>query len=308
MSNINCGIDQAERLRKLVSDLRERSQEIIRKNSSKVMCGTRLIAVTSGKGGAGKTSFTANLAIELKKIGYKVAIIDGDLGLANVEVMFGIIPRFSLYEFIQMDLPLTEIINEGPLGVKFISGGNGITEMANLSREKFQKIVNSLAGLDNYADFILLDTGAGISNNVLNFVLAAKEVIILTNPEPTSITDSYAVLKAIKSYNHSCDIKIVANKVRNASEGQEIMDKLGTAASRFLNMEVNNLGYIMYDHSVSEAVRLQQPFVLSFPRCDASRNVKEIAQRLAENRDNNQSAEGLKSFLGRIYDFLNGGH
>jgi len=302
LAELNSRVDQAERLRRIVSDLKQRSDEIIRENSQKMNHSARLIAVTSGKGGVGKTSVTANLAIELSRLGNKVIIIDGDLGLANIEVMMGIVPKYSLYEMIRLDISLSEVITEGPNGVKFISGGSGIMEMASLDRQKFQRIINSLSALDRYADFILIDTGAGISQNVTNFLVAADEVILVTNPEPTSITDSYAILKFLDSQNPQCDVKVVVNMVEGLSEANEIIRRLNAAAERFLNIKVKNLGYIVEDNNVSKGIKIQSPFVLSSPRCDAAKNIKDIADRLVANKENAYgTTEGVKSFLARLY-------
>lgn len=301
MAEMNLGVDQADRLRKIVNDLKERSDEIIKGTSAKTNSSARLIAVTSGKGGVGKTSFTANLAIELSRLGHNVIIIDGDLGLANIEVMLGIVPRYSLYEMIRYDVPLSEVLTEGPSGIKFISGGTGIMEMASLDRQRFQKILSSLSALDRYADFILIDTGAGISQNVINFLLAAHEIILVTNPEPTSITDSYAILKIVNNQNKKCDIKIVVNMVESASEADEILKRLSRAAERFLNVKIKNLGYIVEDQYVSRGIKLQKPFVLSYPKCNAAKNLQDIARRLAENEENVNNSEGVKSFLTRLY-------
>lgn len=300
MTSVSYGEDQADRLRKIVNDLKEQQPG----ETGKANYGSRLIAITSGKGGVGKTSFTVNLAIQLKKMGNRVLIIDGDLGLANIEVMLGMVPKSSLYDYINSDIPLSKIINLGPMGIEFISGGTGIIEMANMDRSKFNKIYEIMSKFDNDVDYILIDTGAGISKKVTNFMLTVKEIILVTNPEPTSITDAYAMLKILKNNNQNCDIKLVVNRVQNPSEAEEILDKIGSAANKFLNVKVKNLGYIFDDRNVSRAVKLQEPFVLRYPGCKASKNIESIAERLALNSEYEEYAYGMTSFLNRLHNLL----
>ncbi len=305
MTNLRFGEDQADKLREIVNNLNEKPGDAAEPEIEKETVATRLIAVTSGKGGVGKTSFTVNLAIWLKKLGNRVLIIDGDLGLANIEVLLGVVPKSSLNDYLNSDIPLSQIINLGPAGIQFISGGSGITGLANLDRGKFKKIIEIMSKFDSYVDYILVDTGAGISRKVTNFMLAVKEVILVTNPEPTSITDAYAMLKVMKTNNHRCDVKLVVNRVQDAAEAQEIMDKIGSVARKFLDIEVNNLGYILDDRHVSRAVKLQEPFVLRFPGCKAAKNIEDIAERLALNGEFGESgSDGVRNFLNRLYGLL----
>lgn len=293
--------DQADRLRKIVSGLREKSDSIIDQAAKKINKKARLIAVTSGKGGVGKTSLTVNMAIQLSRSGYRVIVIDGDLGLANVEVMMGIVPKYSMYEFINSNLHLSDIIADGPSGIKFISGGTGIVEMARLEKKKFDKILFTMSALDNYADFILVDTGAGISNSVTSFVLAANEVILITNAEPTSITDAYAILKIISLHNEDCKVRVIANMVDNSKEAEDIFTRINTAAKRFLKKDIINLGYLQRDAAVSKAIKLQIPFAVSFPKSTAAKGIEEIVKRIIADTEFRQDPEGVKRFLSKIY-------
>ncbi len=293
--------DQAEKLRRIVRGLREKSEIIIDRSAKKSEKKARLIAVTSGKGGVGKTSITINIAIQLVKCGYKVVIIDGDLGLANVEVMLGIVPKYSMYDIINSGLGLTDAMTDGPMGIKFLSGGTGIMEMAYLSRQNLDRLLSILSPLDSYADFILVDTGAGISRNVIEFVLAAREVIIVTNSEPTSITDSYAILKIISLNNKDCEVKLITNFADSPEEAEDTFKLINVAANKFINTEIKNLGFLKRDPSVSRAIKLQVPFSIGFPKSDATRNVERIAQRIADNMDYKQKSEGLRGFISRLY-------
>ena len=179
-------MDQASQLRNIIKMNQERPRPL-----------ARVITVTSGKGGVGKSNTSINLAIQLKKLGQRVVILDADFGLANIEIMFGAVPQFNLSDLIYKGKDITEIITWGPGGIGFISGGSGIAGLSNLNREYLAYIIRNLAKLDSIADVIIVDTGAGISDAVLEFLVASSEVLLVTTPEPTSITDSYSLLKAL---------------------------------------------------------------------------------------------------------------
>src|SRR5690554_2929806 len=304
MAKTSPASDQADKLRKIVRSLREKSGSIMDRAVQKSINRARLIAVTSGKGGVGKTSITVNLAIQLCRSGHRVVIIDGDLGLANVEVILGMVPRYSMYDLLNSKLDLSDVLIEGPAGIKFISGGTGIVELANLGRQEFDRILCSMAALDNYADFILVDTGAGISSGVTGFLLAAREVILVTTPEPTSITDAYAVLKVISQNNANCSVRLILNMVEGPREAEDVLGRLNTAAERFLGTGIKSLGYLVRDPAVGRATRMQTPFMVAFPNCAAARGIGRIAGRILDNTEYHMESEGVKDFLTRIYRSL----
>ena len=171
----------------------------------------------------------------------------------------GIVPKYSMYDLVNSDVSLSDILTDGPLGIKFISGATGIVEMANLDRQRFERILWTMSALDSYADFILIDTGAGISSGVTDFVLAAREVILVVSPDPTSITDAYAVLKIIRTQNSGCSVKMIANMVESPQEAEDILERLNTAADKFLGTKIKSLGFLK-DPAVSRAIRMQTPF------------------------------------------------
>ena len=218
-------MDQAENLRNMIR----------RQNQSNII-NARVIAVTSGKGGVGKSNLSVNLALELTRMGKKVIILDADFGLANVEVMFGIIPEYNLSDIMFKGKEIKDIVTEGPEGVGFISGGSGIANLVNLDQDQIKRLVGKLTDLEELAD-IIIDTGAGISPSVMEFLLASPETIVVTTPEPTSVTDSYALLKALsmnEGYNKDeCTIKIVANRVESENEGRNLYEKLNAVVSRY---------------------------------------------------------------------------
>ncbi len=288
-------IDQAARLRDRI-----RERELEEANAIEPF-RSRVIAITSGKGGVGKTNFAVNLAILLSKQSKRVFIIDADFGLSNIEVLFGILPKHNFSDVLQGNKSIEEIITNGPMGVKFISGGSGLTELANISDRQMSLIIGNMGYLDRYADIILIDTGAGISKSVTNFIKAAGETIIVTTPEPTSITDAYTVIKTIKE---ECKviphIQIIVNRVESMEEGIDVYDKLNRVSQRYLDLKLACLGVIPYDYNLVKAVKLQQPVSLSFPNTDATKAMSIIASKLTDNVEAVNGQGGFKSFIKRL--------
>ena len=240
-------MDQAERLR-----------NIIKANAvSESRPLARVIAVTSGKGGVGKSNTSINLAVQFRKMGKRVIILDADFGLANIEIMFGTVPEHNLCDLIYQGKNIKEVITWGPMDVGFISGGSGIAELSNLSKDHLAFIIRNLSELDSIADIIIVDTGAGISDAVLEFLVASEEVLLVTTPEPTSITDSYSLLKSLDRHpsfsGAGTKVKLVANKVDNHNQGQILYDKLNAVVSRYLELPLSYLGAVPQDSQLSKA-------------------------------------------------------
>lgn len=267
-------MDQADKLREKVELLKEQAPS------------SRVITVTSGKGGVGKTSLSVNLALQLCKEGKKVVILDADFGLANVEIMLGIRPQYNLADLIFNNKSIEEIITEGPMGVGFISGGSGVQDLVNLDKEKLKKLIAKLVKLDSLYDVIIIDTGAGIADSVIEFVLSSPEVLIVVTPEPTSITDAYSLLKAVnrkKEFKREQKaIKVVANRVDTAEEGQEIYDKIKVVVSKFLNIELEYLGYIPLDKQMVTAVLEQKPISIYNSESESSLRIRNICGKLLD--------------------------
>jgi flagellar biosynthesis protein FlhG len=261
-------VDQADRLRELI------------KNNNPDTSPARVIAITSGKGGVGKTNLAVNLGISLIKLGSRVLLVDADLGLANVDVMLGVIPKFNLGQVLAGQKSIDEIITGGPLGLKIIAGGSGDYKMANLSERSLEFCLQQLSDIEKNTDIMLIDTGAGISRNVLKFVLAAEEVIIVTTPEPTAITDAYGIIKVVASANRNTPIWVVVNMTHDENEGKQVMERLAAVSKRFLDIELCHIGSIPIDPNVPRAVKEQQPFVISRPRSAAAQTVMEIAENI----------------------------
>ncbi|TCO79928.1 MinD/ParA family protein [Marinisporobacter balticus] len=297
--------DQAKKLREIIHNIKKQNKEAHSPTFSKNTAdtdSTRVITITSGKGGVGKSNFTINLGLSLNKLGYKVTILDADLGLANIDIILGVIPKYSLAHVIRKEKSLEEIMVEGPGGIKLISGGSGLKELANLTEEQITNLIVNLKLLGKSTDFILIDTGAGINNSVLSFVDAASEIILVTTPEPTSITDAYAVLKNIVLNDKEKIIRVLINRVENNEEGLEVFNKLNTASQRFLNVSLQRLGYLYDDILVSRAVKRQTPFLLVYPNSLVSKGVETIASRLV-NETNSEVFEvsGLKKFIHKFF-------
>ncbi len=267
-------MDQAEQLRKLVKQGGSQSKNL-----------ARVITVTSGKGGVGKSSISVNLAIELARMGKRVLIMDVDFGLANIEVMLGIRPEYNLADMMFRGKSLADIVIKGPEGIGFISGGSGIHELTRLTREQIVNLTMRLVELDEMADIVIIDTGAGIADAVLEFVSASTEVLLVATPEPTSITDAYALLKTLyRKSEFSAEntrIKMIANRVTAQNEGRELFEKINVVVTRFLKFGMDYLGDIPQDEQVSKAIIRQKPVVLSAPESGAGRALKKLATRLA---------------------------
>lgn len=271
-------MDQAEGLRNIIKKKdTQRARQPVGQTA-------RVITVTSGKGGVGKSSISVNLAIALSQRGRRVVVLDADFGLANVEIMLGIHPEYNLTDLMFHGRSITDIITYGPENVGFISGGSGIEEMANLTREQVFHLIHKLGELDRLADVIIVDTGAGIGNTVLEFVAASSEVLLVTTPEPTSITDAYALLKSLNrcsSYSSGQTVvKMIANQVRDSQDANELFKKIGVVVNKFLDIKIEYLGGVPYDPNMSRAVIRQEPIVLSAPRSVTARALNGLADKL----------------------------
>ena len=285
-------MDQAEHLR-----------NIIKANHTPVRPLARVITVTSGKGGVGKSNTSINLALQFRKMGQRVIILDADFGLANIEIMFGTVPKHNLCDLIYQGKNIKDIITWGAGDVGFISGGSGIVGMSNLSKEYLTYIIQNLAQLDAIADVIIIDTGAGISDAVLEFLVASGEIILVTTPEPTSITDSYSLLKALNRHPRfsaeASQIKVLANRVNRVSEGEILFKKLEVVVNRYLKLPISYLGAVPWDTQLSDAVMQQKPVSLSNPNAKSSLAYEGIAARLmGEERPTKK--RGMAAFFSQI--------
>ena len=267
---------------------------------------TKFIMISSSKGGVGKSNTAINLAIQFRKMGQRVIILDADFGLANIEIMFGAVPKHNLCDLIYQGKNIKEIITWGPMEVGFISGGSGIVGMSNLSKDYLNYIIQNLTELDAIADVIIVDTGAGISDAVLEFLVASGEILLVTTPEPTSITDSYSLLKALVRHprfsQETSQVKMIANKVDKEEDGQALYEKLNAVVSRYLKLPFAYLGPVPQDNQLSKAVMQQVPVSMQNPTAKSSQAYESIAAKLM-NKEETVRKRGMAAFFSHI---LNG--
>lgn len=285
-------MDQAQNLRNII------------KKENTIRPLSRAITITSGKGGVGKSSLAINLAISMSRMGKKVVILDADFGLANVEVMLGIRPNYNLSDLMFKGKSLSDIITTGPENVGFISCGSGIRELTNLTKEQVRNLSMKLEQLDREADVVIVDTGAGISDNVLEFVLSSAEVLLVATPEPTSITDAYALLKTLdrrpEFTRESCKIKLIANRVDGEKSGRELYEKLSVVADKFLNISLEYIGSIPNDNNIGKSVMRQTPISLAYPNSAAAKAIREVAIRIL-NREISEIEKTEKWGITKIF-------
>ena len=289
-------MDQANRLRDIVKS-REQQHEPV---------NSRVIIITSGKGGVGKTNIALNLAISLRKLDKRVVVIDADLGLSNIEVLSGVIPRYNFGDVVSSKIQLEAALTDGPLGIKFLSGGAGLTALANLTEKQIAVVVNNFGALDEISDIILIDTGAGISRNVISFVKASSEIVLVITPEPTSIADAYAIIKSLKRADIITPIlKLVVNMTQTYSEGLDIFEKLNKVTGQFLGVKLECLGVIPFDYSIPRAVKRQEPFCLCYPHSDSTKSIENISLKLLNMEPKyRQNAYGIATFMNRLVNNL----
>jgi flagellar biosynthesis protein FlhG len=265
-------LDQASELRRMMAPARPSALSATR---------TRVLAVASGKGGVGKTNLTINLAIALARDGKRVVVLDGDLGLANVDVLLGLVPRWTLQHVVSGERSLEEVICRAPGDFWVIPGGSGLEELASLSEERRRVLVESLAALDGQFDVLIIDVAAGVSDEVSSFLHAAPEILVVTTPEPTAITDAYAVVKLASQGGADTTFHLIVNQTDDGGEGSQVGRKIRAVARQFLGVELNMLGHVPSDMAVAKAVRGQVPLLVAYPHALASRRITEAARRLA---------------------------
>lgn len=264
-------MDQAASLRRLMME-----KEQINKSKPKV------ITITSGKGGVGKSNFIVNLGITLQKQGKRVLILDADIGMGNDDVLMGVFPRFNIFDVIHNGREINEIIVSGYEGISLLSGGSGLNKIEDLSEDERKIFLQKIEAIEDY-DFILIDTGAGINKSVLAFIYCSDEVILITTPEPTSLTDGYALLKAVKYFDIDVKINVVVNKIYSKKEGILTYTKFKSAVDKFLKIDIDYLGSIMEDRKLVLAVKEQIPFVIKYKNCEATKGINEIASKIIKN-------------------------
>jgi len=240
----------------------------------------KVIAITSGKGGAGKSNLSVNLGIALAQAGRRVAILDADMGLANVDILLGIYPKFNLSHVLTGEKTLPEIMQEGPFGLKVIPGASGIQKMAELSVTEQAAMIHAFSELDQDLDVLIVDTAAGISAGVVNFTRACQEIIVVVCDEPTSLTDAYAFIKLLNRDYKLSNFHVITNMVKTAQQGQALFQKLTKVTDHYLDVTLRYIGAVPHDTNLGKAVQKQSPVIVSFPETKASIAIKEIAGKI----------------------------
>ncbi|NLM20977.1 MAG: MinD/ParA family protein [Peptococcaceae bacterium] len=284
--------DQVTKLRRLV---REKDKVKVKLNNM------RVIAVSSGKGGVGKTNLVVNLALALAEHKYKIIILDGDLGLANVDVAFGVIPDYNIRHLITGQKKIEDILYPVARGVTIFPGASGISELANLDRGQLENVLVNMGRLENMADILLIDTGAGLGHTVLNFISASDDVIVVLTPEPPAMTDAYGLIKAIKNMQTKVNVNVVVNMVENELEAQQTYERLEQAVKRFLGLPINLLGWIYKDPLVNRSVLNQKPVGFTNSRSPAYKCIQGIASNIMRNYLQTPAVnKGIRGFISSL--------
>ena len=251
----------------------------------------RYIAITGGKGGVGKSNLSVNLALELGALGRQIALLDGDFGLANADLLCGVTPKFHLGHVIKGLKELDEIIVKVSENVSLIPSGSGFEDLANLSLATHSYLFAKLYEMEQELDFMLIDTAAGIAESVAGVVISAEEIIVVVTPEPTSIVDAYATIKMILRHSPGKPVSIVVNSVVGVGDGEKVFQQIHSAVRGFLGHDVKFSGMIPHDSAVSEAVREQVPVVQYAPNSPASRAIRLIAKQFHSRKESASSVQ-----------------
>lgn len=271
----------------------------------------KILAVASGKGGVGKTSISANLAITLAEYGHTVLVFDADLGLANVDILLGLKPKATLKHVVAGEVALRRIVIAGPAGIDVIPGGSGVPELVGIDQEKLDDLIQQLATLAKNYDYVIFDTAAGLDKNVIAFLLAADRTMVVCTPDPTSIMDAYATTKTLFAVRPGADVALLVNMADDLQQGEVVFNRLKAIVGQFLNKEISYAGCIAWDHTVIAASRARESFVLSFPKGKATEQIDAVAERAFEDQIDDEGSEELSllqrfraafRFFGNTYD------
>lgn len=307
MSAVKGTGDQADTLRQMARDAKMSHQAENPAGGLSDQQGIRVISVTSGKGGVGKSNVVSNLAIALSAQGKKVLLIDADLGLGNLDVLLGLSPEYNLNHVLNGEKSIAEILIDGPAGIKIIPAGSGVQEFTSLGQHEKLKLLDELDMLEEQFDIMIVDTEAGISENVTYFTVAAQEIIVVVTPEPTSITDVYALIKLLATRYSEHHFKVLVNMAKDSEDALEVFRKLANVAGRFLDISLDYLGCVVKDEKVVEAVKRQKAVTELFPDSEAAACFTTLAKRVIENTRQTRLKGNIQFFFRRFLDNPAGG-
>lgn len=279
--------------------------EVLRKRIEKKEHGrsAKTMAVVSGKGGVGKSNFSLNFAISLCRKGYKVLLFDLDIGMGNIDILLGNTPKYTIVDFFDGNKSMDEIVSEGPFKLKYIAGGNGLQRLFTFDESSMVKFTEDLSILLSQYDYVIFDMGAGATPETLKFILSVDEIVVVTTPEPTSITDAYAMMKYIHLQDQTIPFLIVVNRVFTDKDGIQTYNRIRTAVKRFLGREVVSLGMIPDDRAIQKAVNSQIPFILD-EKSMATKALKKISDRFEEHLFEEMPAKSAFHFVSKLKRFL----
>lgn len=301
-------MDQAEGLRTLMSEEPYETAPLslsshLRRDSTVENC-PRVISITSGKGGVGKTNVVANLALAFTQMGKKVLVLDADLGLANIDVLLGLTPRYTIEHFFNREKSFSEIMIKGPGGMSIIPASSGVLNLVDLDESQKIFLLNEIDSFASTIDLLLIDTGAGISSNVLYFNMAAQESIVIVTPEPTSITDAYALIKILSTRFNKKDFMILVNLGANSREAKEVFQKISAVADRFLkSLSIDYLGFIPFDGKLPLAVKYQRSVLEIYPKAPSSRSFTELAKIISEKPMGKKNSGSVQFFWKQLLQY-----
>lgn len=305
MSTVAGTGDQADTLRQMAHNAKKNQQaDAVGQGKLAASQGIRVISVTSGKGGVGKSNVVSNLAIALSAQGKKVLLIDADLGLGNLDVLLGLSPAYNLNHVMAGEKTVMEILIEGPAGIKIIPAGTGVQELTSLGQHEKLKLLDELDMLEEQFDILIIDTEAGISENVTYFTVAAQEIFVVVTPEPTSITDAYALIKLLATRYSEHHFKVLVNMAKDSEDALEVFRKLANVAGRFLDISLDYLGCVIKDEKVVEAVKRQKAVTELFPDSEASACFATLARRVIENKRQGGIKGNIQFFFRRMMDSM----
>lgn len=287
--------DQAQSLRQLVS-AQPVGSPIAKSNRT-----SKIITVSSGKGGVGKSNFTLNFALTVQAMGKRVLVFDADIGMANIDVLMGVSSQYSLYHLLRGEKKIEDVIQYGPDKLPFIAGGSGLADMMSLSEAEMDYFITEIERIASEMDYIIFDTGAGLSKENMKFIVSADQCLVVTTPEPTSITDAYALIKVVHGMDNQVPFSLVVNRAGDEQEAREAANKIILTAQRFLDLDIQLLGSIADDTHVVQAVKRQVPFTAAYPRCNASSDIRRIALRYmaVPTATESETPKGIKGFMHR---------